>query len=263
MPDASSQTEESVVTGNPVKLPCGLFRDGKTVKDATVTAMTGLTRKSIAAENVRTNPAKITDVILLQCLKKVGETGIINNKLINELLLGDRDFLMLEVRRASLGSTITANVECGECNKKIEVKFDLNEIKVKHLEEGKYEVLDGFRGFRIVSSQPKINAFFRFPNGADQAVILPFLQKNPIDANYRLFSLCLMEWNGEKKKVESSFFERLGVAELDLIDEAFTENQPGPDLTQSVSCPVCTADIEMTFQGSDFLFRQPKKERDS
>lgn len=259
----SVQTETTSTPGKSIKLPCGLLREGVSSVDAEIIPMTGLTRKSIASENVRTNPSKITDVILLQCLKKVGSVSLINGKLLNELLLGDRDFLMLEIRRVSMGDIITATVECGECNKKIEVKFNLDEIKCKTLAECQSEIVDGIRGFWIKNDEPKVNAFFRFPKGEDQAAILPFLQKNPIDANYRLYALCLVQWDGEKKKFNSDFFEKMNTNLLDVIDEAFSENQPGPDLSQTVSCPVCANDIEMTFQGSDFLFRQPKKGKDS
>jgi hypothetical protein len=262
----SETTPVQAETASPVidiKLPCGLLKDGVSVVDAGVIPMTGLTRKAISSENVRSNPMKITDVIFLQCLKRIGTSNLINNKILNELLIGDRDFLMLEIRRVSMGSIITATVECGGCNKKIEVKFDLSEIKTKTLAECRSEIVDGVRGFWIKNDEPRVNAFFRFPNGGDQAVVLPLLHKNPIDANYKLYALCLMDWDGEKRKFASDFFEKMNTNLLDIIDAAFSENQPGPDLTQSVSCPVCAEDIEMTFQGSDFLFRQHKKEKGS
>lgn len=262
MPEANPGTEaQAVIPGKTITLPSGILRDGKVHREAEIIPMTGLTRKSIAREDVRTNASKVTDVILLQCVKKIGPVTAITNKLIGELLLGDRDALLLEIRRVSMGDIVTATVECDGCQNKIEVKFNLDEIVTTELKEGTFEIKDGQRVFRVQNAALQINALFRFPKGEDQQAILPFLQKNPVDANFRLYALCLMEWNGKVGPFDGGFFERLPVSVLDAVDDQFSEVQPGPDLRQNVSCPVCTKDIEMTFQGSDFLFRLPKRGR--
>lgn len=259
MSENLTAVEQEKVVGKVVQLPCGYFKDGQIHKEAEIIPMTGLTRKAIARDDVRTNSAKVTDVILLQCLKRVGTLLGINNRLVGDLLLGDRDFLLLEIRRISMGDIINSATECEDCKNKIEVKFNIDEIKVYPLNEKECETLDGQRVFRIQSSSPPVNAAFRFPRGEDQYAILPLLQKNPVEANYRLYAACLVEWNGNKGPFAASFFESLPVSTLDVIDGEFTERLPGPDLSQEVSCPVCSSGIEMTFQGSDFLFRLPKR----
>jgi hypothetical protein len=221
--------------------------------------MTGLARKSIAREDVRSNPAKVTDVLLLQCLKRVGPITNINNRFIGDMLVADRDFLLIEIRRVSMGDTVTANTECEKCSNKIEVKFKLDEISVTPLKDGTFEMKENLRVFRALSETPRVNALFRFPKGDDQALIVPLLNKNPVEANYRMYVACLLEWEGKPGPFGGTFLDSQPVNVLDMIDDLFLEHQPGPDFTQKVACPVCTADIEMSFQGSDFLFRLPKR----
>lgn len=250
----------AVEPGKTVQLPCGyLTKDGTIIREAEIVAMTGLTRKSIAREDIRSNSAKVTDVILLQCLKRIGSVALINNKIINELILGDRDFLLLEIRRLSLGDKITANTECGGCKKKLDVVFSVNDIPVTGLKDGSFEIRDGVRVFRIQNEVPHVDAVLRFPRGEDQQVYLPTISKNPIEANFKLYAACMVEWDGKPGPFRPDFFERLPVNVLDVLDGGFSENQPGPDLRQNVSCPECAADIELTFEGSDFLFRPRKR----
>lgn len=266
MPEENVGTSEvkTEVPGKIVTLPCGIIgKDGKVHQDAEIAPMTGLTRKAIARDDVRSNPAKVTDVLLLQCLKRVGPVTLINNRFIAEMLVADRDFLLIEIRRASMGDMVTVNTECEKCSNKIEVKFNLDEISVTPLKPGTFEMRENLRVFRVQNSSPPVNALFRFPKGEDQHLIIPFINKNPVEGNYRIYAACLVEWDGKPGPFGGTFFDSIPVSVLDVIDELLLELQPGPDFTQSVACPVCTSDIEMTFQGSDFLFRLPKRGKPS
>lgn len=259
VPQVSAETP-----GKIVQLPCGyIAKDGKIHRDAEIIPMTGLARKSIARDDVRSNPAKVTDVLLLQCLKRIGPVTSINNRVIGDMLVADRDFLLIEIRRVSMGDTVTANTECEKCSNKIEVKFKLDEIPVTPLKDGQFEMKENLRVFRIQNESPHLNAVFRFPKGDDQHLIVPFINKNPVEGNYRIYSACLLEWDSKPGPFNGTFFDRVNVDVLDVIDELFLGRQPGPDFTQKVACPVCTADIEMSFQGSDFLFPLPKRGKQS
>ncbi len=251
--------DKPAVPGKVVQLPCGYFKDGKAYKDAEIITMTGLTRKSIASEAIRSDASKVTDVILLQCVKRIGTFTNINNKILGDLMLGDRDFLLIEIRRISMTDTVKALEDCPGCSKEIEVSFSLDEIPITPLKDEDFEVVDGQRTFKIQNEFPHVEAVFRFPKGEDQKIFLPTVSKNPIEANFKLYAACLLDWDGQKGPFKPEFFEKLPVNVLDVIDGGFMERQPGPDMRQHVSCPLCASDIDMTFQGSDFLFRPRKR----
>lgn len=261
MPDEKPGADAvETVPGVVVQLPAGIIKDGKVYRDAELVPMTGLTRKAIAREDVGSSPYKITDVMILQCLKRVGPVTSIG-KIVGELLVGDRDFLMLEIRRISMGDGINVTVECGSCKKKIDVQFSISELEVIRLKDDDYEVRDGVRVFRVKSDDPKLDVLCRFPRGEDQQAAVALLQKNPIEYYFKIYSACVLEWNGKTGPFDQGFFERLPVAVLDKFEQAFNGIHPGPVLRQSVPCPVCASGIEFTFQGSDFFFRQQKRGR--
>jgi len=248
------------VNGIVVSLPCGYLRDGRVHREAEIVPMTGLTRKAIAREDVRNNPIKVTDVILSHCLKRVGDATSITSRLLGDLVIGDRDFLILEIRRVSMGEAIVANVECDSCKAKVEVTFHIKEIETIRLGDPKdYPERDGSLTFAVRGDG--FEAVSRFPKGADQALIMPGATKNPVAASYGLYAACLLEWNGKRGPFDTAFFESLPLSVLDVFEEEFMALQPGPVMKQDASCPSCWASIDFTFRGSDFLFRVPKRGR--
>jgi hypothetical protein len=258
-PGVGVDPSEAPATGVVVQLPAGTIKDGKVYREAEIVPMTGLTRKAIAREDVRASPHKITSVMILQCLKRVGSVTSISNKVLDEMLVGDREFLMMEIRRISMGNDINVTVACEKCNNKIDVKFSIDELEIVKLKDEDYEIKEGARTFRVRSTDPRLDVLCRFPNGADQQIAAPFLSKNPVEFAFKLYSCCVLEWNGKAGPFESRFFESLPVSVLDKFEQGFGDTQPGPVLKQSVPCPVCTAGIEFTFAGSDFFFRRPKR----
>jgi hypothetical protein len=88
------------------------------------------------------------------------------------------------------------------------------------------------------------------------------MRRNPIEANYRLYFRCIREWNGKsQKEILPNIFDELRVDAIDALSAAFMEAQPGPDLREPTSCPVCGVEIVASMESSDFLFPLPKRER--
>jgi len=269
---AQSPTAPSVVSapegvtepgGIVVSLPCGVVKDGRIYRDAEIVTMGGHTRMSIARKGVREDFQKVSDIVLRQCLRRVGPFRMESAKAINRMTLGDRDFALMEIRRASMGDELRAIPTCVGCKKKIQVTFKFDEIEVIRLEQDDFEIHDDQLCFRIESRDPVISALCRFPIGEDQPLVMPFVEQNPVEAQYRLQAACLIEHNGQKGPFDHHFFERLPTRELDEFARLFVAHKPGPVFEQKVTCPTpgCGADIEFTFESSDFLFPQPRAKK--
>jgi len=253
------QTVESVR----ITLPCGLFHEDKLHKDAEIIPMTGKVRKLIARPEVRQNPAKVIDTLLSECLYSVGPITRIRRDVIDRLFLGDRDFLIMEIRKISLGKIVTAQLQCS-CGAKLAVAIDLErEVPIKTVESVKdLKIDENSITFVVENEELNINAVFRLPTGVDQHAIAPLYRKNPIAANYALYQLCLLEWNGKpKNELLPEFFDTLSLRVIDHIDEIFMENMPGPDMRVPVDCIECGNELMVSMESSDFLFRTQKTGR--
>jgi len=254
--------DETKEPGTRIELPCGLFRDGKAQREAEIVPMTGRVRKNIARPDVRKNGAKIIDAVLLACVREIGGRRV-DRQVLDELLIGDRDFLTLKIREVSLGEVVSAEMHCGGCKEKIDFQVNLADIKAFPLAEGDCEVAeDGTtRVFHVDSDKHALHAVFRFPSGKDQHAIVPLASQNPVEANYRMYGLCLESWNGQKKPFPPTFIENLPLSTLDFVDAAFASRMPGPELDHEVVCDVCGTANPMSLEVSNFLCPTPQEAR--
>lgn len=265
-PSDPSERIPFVEGGRVFDLPApALLPGGAMSRVAEVVKMKGDTRQTLAKKEYRADFAKSTDLVLSQCLKRLGSDPEQLRWAMGRLPVGSRDAVMMEARRLSMGAELTANLVCRECKSKVVVEFNLDEIPMRRLEEGDFFVRDDYLCFRIDAKAidgTRVKAACRFPVGSDQHEVLPVVRRNEVESNYRLYALCLLEWNGEPAgDVDHHFFGKMDVDVLDAFEEAFSEAQPGPIFEQEVPCPGagCGVDISFTFEGSDFLFRPQKR----
>ena len=246
-----------------VELPIGFLHEGKLLTSAEIAPMTGRVRKVIARPEIRQNPARVIDTLLMECVRSVGNLGRPKKSLIEAMFLGDRDFLIMEIRRISLGKDVHSTLQCDACNEKLTMTIDLTrDVPVKKLKEIEYAIEEGKIVFILKDPILKINAKFCLPTGAHQNSVANLYKKNPIEANYALYQSCLIEWNGTSiSELPPNFFDGLPLPVIDFIDENFMATLPGPDMRVPVNCSSCNNEMTITMESSDFLFRIPKRER--
>lgn len=246
-----------------VELPCGFVFEGKRHLYAEFVPMSGKVRRAISKKSVRDDFVKVSDIVLRMCVKRFGPVETTSAKTLQQATLGDRDYLLMEIRRESMSEELRAIVQCQSCRKQIQVTFHLDEIEVVKLKEGGFEIHDGRLCFRIQSTEHRLDALCQFPIGENQGLIVDYLDENPTDAQYRLYAACLLDFNGQKGPFDTYFFDELPVAQIDEFTRQFAAKKPGPVFEQKVSCPSagCGADIAFTFEGSDFFFPLPTRGR--
>lgn len=242
-----------------VELPCGLVYEGTVHKYAEFVPMHGKVRKAISKKSIRDDFAKVSDMVLRMCVKRIGTVETTSPKTLRNTTLADRDFLGLEIRRASMTDKLRAILTCKACKKEIRVTYHLDEIEIVRLEEADYEIVDDRLCFRAASAEHRLDAVCQFPVGEHQDLVVDLVEENPTDAQYRLYAACLIEWGGKKGPFDAFFFDELPVAQIDEFTRQFIEKKPGPVFDQKISCPnrSCNVDINFTFEGSDFFFPLP------
>lgn len=259
MPEAIGAAATKIVL-----LPCGLGpdKDGKIYRDAEIAPMTGLVRKNIARPEIRQSPVRVLDTILLACLKRIGPFDRTDRRTLDKLLMGDKDFLLLEIRKLSFSSSIlTSTATCGECKEKVDLKIDIDKLPTIPMPENT-PIENGERVFTVEFEHGGTanSAKFRFPNGTDQAAVAQVIFKNPVEGQYLLWQRCLVEWEGQPiEKVSPTLFDDLPLPVIDAVDDKFRATVPGPNMRQSVVCPLCGASNRLDLGATDFLFPQARE----
>jgi hypothetical protein len=174
--------------------------------------------------------ARAVSRLLESCVAGIGGEPASPERL-SHLLVGDRDFLMLQLRRLTLGDRIQAVVECPACTAKIDIDFDAAQVPVEaHPQtEPEYTVDIG----REVC--------FRLPTGADQEAVLGLPMDEASDA---LLDRCLM-----------SPFTLTGDERLRVIDE-MERRAPKLEIELDIACPECEQAFELPFDTTAYFFRE-------
>jgi len=167
--------------------------------------------------------------LLNQCLLALDDAPV-NSEIVKRLLVGDREFLMVQLRRITLGDRVQAVVACPECSKKMDVDFRLDQVPVqlRPQTEGVFTMELSGRTVR-----------FRLPNGGDQEAVVQ--QDNAVDA---LLDRCLIDRGAKPLTGE----------ERDNLITEMERLAPQVSVELDLTCPECSHEFLLPFDPTAFFF---------
>jgi hypothetical protein len=248
--EAAKKPESAIKTVAPansdVILPGGfLAKDGSLIKYAEVRELNGMDEEAISKSG---SPGKALAAMLQRGVVSIGTSTADRNDL-DQLLSGDRDALLIGIRRVTFGDTIDFEFLCPHCKTELDVVVDLLEdIPIKTLED---PIND--RTFTYVSKKQGA-VVVGLPTGTVQKKLVENADKTASELNTILLAGCLKSVNGEPA-IGATTALTLGMADREaIINEILTRN-PGPRLGEvKTTCEACGEDIPLPLSLSD-LFR--------
>lgn len=228
-----AKPEISLPAGGEFRLPGGyvLAGDYANVRyDAEVRELTGADEEAIT--KARNSGIGRFIATLLQCgTVSVGRDSA-NPTVLSNLLLGDRDMLLLEIRRATYGDEVVWDrFSCPFCGEEFRLSVTLDEIPVRRLDDPSQRVFE-------VPLRKNRKAFVRLPVGSDQEAILAVAERTTdSEQNTLLLSRCIIsvvEADGSETAVtgNAEFARALGIVDRQTILDAIEKNQPGPQYNE-------------------------------
>ena len=213
-----------------VALPGGyISQEGTLIKYAEVRELNGADEEAIAKAG---SLARVLNTILQRGLVSLGDTEVTKSAY-DELLSGDRDAILLGIRKVTFGSTADYNLVCNKCGETSVVTIDLDkDVPVKELAN---PIEDRTRTVELRNG----NAVVTIPNGRTQTALMENASKTAAELNTLILEHCLLGVNG-KGSLGTSTVLKLGIADREtLVEEILTDN-PGPDLgAVTKTCEAC------------------------
>lgn len=215
-----SAPEIGELSDDEVRLSAGYIKDGTLYTSAVVRELNGEDEEALArARSNSVNMVRFTRT-LLNAVESIGDLKF-TPEMGRELLLGDREDLILGIRRATFGKDITfEDFLCPGCGEKLNITVDLSTIESKKLddpEKREYEV-----------PLRKGVALVRIPTVADSDAVLEQPLLNEAEQNTLLLSRCVISINGQKVNGSKDAVKRLGSSDRQAIIKFLAEIQPGP-----------------------------------
>lgn len=206
--------------------------DGEYVYDVEVRELIGEDEEALAKSP---NVARALMTIINRATVRIGDQKATPD-LLDRMLAGDRELVLLAIRKVTYGTTEDFTVGCPGCDTEQTVTLDLDkDIKVKTLEnpDDRYWDMDLKAG----------RASICLPDGAIQRKLALTSDKTLAEMNTLLLAECVQSV-GEYPSLGVATARGLGLADRDALLREIVRRQPGPQLGEVVKqCESCDRDI--------------------
>lgn len=213
-----------------VDLPGGFIgADGKLVKTAEVRELNGADEEAVSKATSR---AKALNVLLERGLVKIGGKAVAREDL-DSLLTGDRDAILIGIRRVTFGNEINMRVKCFGCQTEDDATINLStDVPVRTLSDAIND--------RAWITESKLGPVaVVLPTGLVQKKLMDNADKTSSEINTLLLSGCVLSVNGNPSLGASTALSLSMVDRAKIVDEILTRN-PGPRLGEVTKpCKAC------------------------
>lgn len=219
-----------------VTLPGGFInREGALVKYAEVRELNGADEEAVARAG---STGRALNVMLQRGLVSLGMEPASKEDL-DTLLAGDRDAILIGVRRATFGNTIDFTGTCQSCSTRQNLTVDLTKdipvVELKDPKEDRLWTYESKQGVVVVG----------LPNGGTQRRLLENGDKNAAELNTILLAGCVASINGSPS-IGASTVLKLSWKDREAIVQEVLDRNPGPRLGEvKKACEACGEDILM------------------
>lgn len=212
------------------------------ISTAEVRELTGLDEEIISKI---TDPGKALLTILERATVKIGDEPA-NRETLDALYAGDRELLLLAIRKATFGSDVKLGPgECPSCS--FEQVFEIDLSKDVPLKK-----LDGEHTFTIKCKVGEV--VVSLPTGSTQKAIVTSTNKTSAELDTILLKNCIESINGDPV-LNMDDVRKLSLKDRRNILQEITTRNPGPQLSQiKVPCQSCGAEVPLPLTLAE-LFR--------
>ncbi|HEX9986255.1 MAG TPA: hypothetical protein VGF69_23550 [Thermoanaerobaculia bacterium] len=238
-----------MATSIPITLPSGTWRNGVRHRDALLRPLTGEDELFLVEDAEGVSPARRTTLLLTRCLERLGTEQPVSDAATRALTAGDREALLLHLRRVTFGETLTSVLTCPRagCDERMDLELRVSELLVDAVPEpaAVHEATIDGRTVR-----------FRLPNGEDLEEVGQTLLS--VDAAVREQALSRMTRLVLERCVEGEVDDAIE-AQLPRI---MAELDPQAELLLNLVCTRCGRPFTALFDAASFLFRELAAHRD-
>lgn len=234
-----------------VTLPTGFAVENRWYRSAWLHSLNGADEEAIREVAQALFPVERITLLLTRCLTNLGPKSAIDSDDVRALTVGDRDALLLHLRRVTYGERIQSVLTCPqtECREKMDLELTIGDILVPPNEHAKklYEVV-------IRENGNAYNVQFRLPTGADQEAAAKFARHDPDAASKLLLQRCIqgITKDGTTMKIENG----LSVPVAEAVSKRMAELDPQAEILLNLTCPACKQNFLANFDIGDYFFKE-------
>jgi hypothetical protein len=243
----------SLSAGGVVSLPGGYVDEtGAVHGEAELTPLTGRDEERLAAVPPDMPAAAVVTDLLARHLVRIGALRPVTVSLVRDMLVGDRNYLILKLREMTFGKRVDAIFYCPnpDCGKPMDVTFSLDDIEVRRA-----PVPTRFVSLRLDAASgndPLDTIEFRLPTGGDQEAVAGISRRDEDQAVRALIARCVRPC-GAQTPFDQGMIAEISPEAISRIETAMYERAPHADVEPEAVCPECKATFVAPFDMASFF----------
>jgi rubredoxin len=179
---------------------------------------------------------------------------------LSELLVGDRNAIMIAIRCFGIGEDYSARVECPECQSKTDFVFDLTQLDTKDFQPIS-QIAPFQNAFSFVLPFTKHEVVFKLLTGGDERKILDLMEQRkkknlPDEMITTRLLYSILSINGkEERAFIANYINNMPARDARALRKFMDENEPSIDMSQTFKCSNCGYEEVMQIpMGPEFLW---------
>lgn len=247
--------EDGIVHDEPM-LAGYVDKDGVLHNTFSYREMNGKDEEAINKADVRSNGAKVVNVLVERCVVQIGtltkkECGVRWGTIVRELLGGDLDYMAFKIRELSKGKEVEFTHKCPNCGSKLTTIVSTDEFQIKpYMGQSAIEFTLA-RGYKDGRGEISKDGVIRLPNGFDREIVTPLFKKNASTAMSMMFTRLLSFNSGAL--VTQNLVSEMSLRDREILEKIIKENTFGIDTSLDIICSTCGQDISGEVGQSNFF----------
>lgn len=237
--------------------------DGVNHSEVELSPVTGREEDLLTDVPPHTCTASAITCLLSCCLKRVGSLSPVPVLVVRDLLVGDREYLIVKLREMTFGPQVDAVIGCANalCGRPMDIAFSLANLGLE-----RRPVTQRFFAQRLSptvmsregdAAQGAAEMEFRLPTGADQEILAPLFQADETRAVNQLLARCVRRI-GACTQIDEATIARLSEDTRREIEAGMERLAPQVAIELDLICPECQTAFVTAFDFTAFFLAEMK-----
>jgi hypothetical protein len=220
-----------------VLLPGGVPAGGERRQDAVLRPVSGAD-EAFLLEGDALSPVERTTALLARCVARVGAVDSPGEDGVRALAAGDREALLLHLRRVTLGERLELLLCCPDCGAELDLDLSVRELLVPSYADWAPEHTLELDGIRVR---------FRLPTGADLEAAARVAVVDLERAPRLVLERCVLSVDGT---------DTLPASAGDALSRRMAELDPQAELVLEMPCAECGHHFSVQLDAGELLARE-------
>jgi hypothetical protein len=242
-----------------IELPIGFTDEtGRIHRRATIRKMRG--HEEALMYDTTLSTARLITKLIHSCLIRLGDLELKDESIVASLYTADRNYLLVEMRRFTLGDTLHTSYLCPGCGQTVSAMENLGNLPVRRLEAQEQlsdidvQLVDGYEDREGNTHKALV---LTLPKGSDEEFIFGAAAEDPMRAQDALLLRCIRRFGTLPKATLEAYgvkiLRDLTMGDRQILQRALGAEMPGVDFVRTIQCERCGSTFQAALDTSVFF----------